>query len=242
VIVHGTNFPPGSRINLTLDGTSSAGSITVRSDGTFDAQASIPTSWQPNSQHVFQAQATGQDGRALAQAQQTVTIPLTTGPIPTTPTTPTTLTTSTVSPTASSCAASTTGTVTDLTFTFSGAAPCPMSVVRNDGCKGSTNYPGTYDFIVVGTVNGTLYTFILVTAAYTGPGTYTANWAVVLDVGDITSTGPGNGWRAPFTGTVTVNGDEMSGSVDALMNQNLGNTSGTVQVTGNWTCSTLQRS
>ncbi len=49
--------------------SSSAGSITVRSDGTFDAQASIPTRWQPNSQHVIQAQATGQDGRVLAQAQ-----------------------------------------------------------------------------------------------------------------------------------------------------------------------------
>ncbi len=109
VIVHGTNFPPGSRINLTLDGVSIAlistshrstvqslldsslsvahanplqqteqlsaptSDITVRNDGTFDAQVSIPTSWRPNSQHVIQAQAIGQDGRAQAQVQQTVT-------------------------------------------------------------------------------------------------------------------------------------------------------------------------
>ena len=66
-------------------------------------------------------------------------------------------------------------------------------------------------------MNGTLYTFILITAAYIGPRTYTANWVVVLNVGDATA--PGNGWSAR-TGTVTVNGDEMSGSVDALLNNN----------------------
>lgn len=110
VVVHGTNFPPGSRINLTLDGTSiglaptshhsiqqilydvsisavqvnslrptaqflsSADSITVRSDGTFDAQVSIPTSWQPNSQHVIQAQTLAQDGTATAQARVAVSM------------------------------------------------------------------------------------------------------------------------------------------------------------------------
>jgi hypothetical protein len=47
------------------------------------------------------------------------------------------------------------------------------------------------------------YTFILITAAYTGPRTYTANWVVVLHVDDATA--PGNGWSAR-TGTVTVNG------------------------------------
>src|SRR5216684_4030742 len=78
------------------------------------------------------------------------TIPLTTGPIPTTlTTTPTTLTTSPGSPAASSCAASTAGTGTDLTFTFPGAAPCHMSVVRNKGCGVSSR---TYSFIVLGTV------------------------------------------------------------------------------------------
>ncbi len=89
-----------------------------------------------------------------------------------------------------------------------------MSVVRNNACGVSSN---TYSFIVLGTVNGTSYTFILITAAYTGPRTYTANWVVVLHVGDATA--PGNGWSAR-TGTVTVNGDEMSGSVDALLNNN----------------------
>ena len=171
VVVHGTNFPAGSRINLTLDGvsialapnsrhsisqnlydislsevqvsplqqtekpSSSAGNITVRNDGTFDAQVSIPTSWQSNSQHVIRAQATGQDGGVLAQAQQTVTIPLTTGPSNPSSTTPgNSGETPTGSSSASSCVASTTGTGTDLTFTFSGAAPCHMSVVRNDVC------------------------------------------------------------------------------------------------------------
>jgi hypothetical protein len=79
VIVHGTEFPPGSHINLALDGITIAldptsGDTTVRSDGTFDVQISIPGSWQPNSQHIIEAQATGQEGPALAQAQQTVTV------------------------------------------------------------------------------------------------------------------------------------------------------------------------
>ncbi len=153
--------------------------------------------------------------------------------------------TPTPTPSPSACASSTitptpgAGNGTDLTFTFPGAAPCLMSVVRNDGCQVSTT-SYLYHFIVVGTVNGTLYTFVLITAAYFGPRTYTANWVVALNVGD-TASSTGNGWRAPSTGTVTVNGDEMSGSVDALLNYNV-NTSGTVQVTGTWMCSTLQRS
>ncbi len=279
VDIHGTNFPAGSRINLTLDGvsiglapnsrhsmpqslydislsavqvsplqrtekpSSPASNITVRDDGTFDAQISIPKGWQPNSQHIIQAQAIGQDGSVQTQVQQTVTIPgspsggtLTQGPpnpSPTTPISPSV--TPTGSPSASSCAASTTGTGTDLTFTFPGATPCPMSVVRNDGCQVSTTLY-QYHFDVLGRVNGTLYTFVLITAAYYGPRTYTANWVVALDIGDTTSTGPGNGWRAQFTGTVTVNSDEKSGRVDALLNNNV-NTSGTVHVTGTWACS-----
>lgn len=253
VTVHGTNFPHGSRINLTLDGTSIAGSITVRSDGTFDAQVSIPTSWQPNSQHVIQAQATGQDGRALAQAQQTVTMPglpsvvtLTPGPSNTSTTTPGSPgVTPTGSSSASSCAASTTGTGTNLTFSFSGAAACPMSVVRNGACTtGTTGY--AYIFHILGTVNGTLYTFIISIVRgttgqnYTGPGTYTTSTYVVLNTGDNIGLSAGDhAWEAVRTGTVTVNSDEKSGSVDALMNQNY-QTSGTVQVTGTWACSTLQ--
>ena len=84
-----------------------------------------------------------------------------------------------------------------------------MSVVRNNACGVSSS---TYSFIVLGTVNGMLDTFILRTAAYSGPRTYTANCVVVLHVVDATA--PGNRWRAR-TGTVTVNGDEMNGSIDA---------------------------
>jgi hypothetical protein len=46
-------------------------------------------------------------------------------------------------------------------------------------------------------------------------------------------------WTATTTGTVTVNGGEKSGSVNALMNTNQ-QTSGTVRVAGKWMCSTLQ--
>lgn len=126
------------------------------------------------------------------------------------------------------------GNGTDLTFTFSGVAPSLMCVVRNDGCVISGR---TYNFHVLGTINGKLYTFIFITAAYTGPGTYTNNAVVALNTGDHLGLSEGNqAWRAPFTGTETVNSDEKSGSVNALMNQNI-NTSGTVQVTGTWSCS-----
>ncbi len=77
VTVHGTNFPPGSSIEFTSDGTNivyCGELIMVGKDGTFAGDASIPTSWQPGSQHVIKVQATGQDGRVLAQAQQTVTV------------------------------------------------------------------------------------------------------------------------------------------------------------------------
>lgn len=87
LIVHGTEFPPGSRINLTLDGTSiplvpTAGGNTVKSNGTFDVRISIPGSWQPGSQHVIGARATGQSGPALAQAQQIVTVNMEPTPAP----------------------------------------------------------------------------------------------------------------------------------------------------------------
>jgi len=59
-----------------------------------------------------------------------------------------------------------------------------------------------------------------------------------LDVSDTTLTGPGSGWMARTTRMVTVNGDEKSGSVVALLNID-SNTSGTVHVTGNWMCNTL---
>ena len=74
---HRTNFPPGSRIEFTSDATNivyCGELIMVGRDGTFDGDASIPTSWLPGSQHVIKVQATGQDGHVLAQAQQTVTV------------------------------------------------------------------------------------------------------------------------------------------------------------------------
>ena len=74
---HGTKFPPGSSIKFTCDGTNlvDCGPPTTGGrDGTFDGYACVPGSWQPGSQHVIKVQATGQDGRILAQAQQTVTV------------------------------------------------------------------------------------------------------------------------------------------------------------------------
>ena len=82
-----------------------ANNIIVREDGTFDAQVDIPKNWQPDSQHVIEAQAVGQDGRAQTQVQQTVTMPAessggvlsspTPTPISTSTTTTSTTTTST---------------------------------------------------------------------------------------------------------------------------------------------------
>src|SRR5450759_1697242 len=72
-----------------------ANNIIVREDGTFDAQVDIPKNWQPDSQHVIEAQAVGQDGRAQTQVQQTVTMPAeSSGGVLSSPT-PTPLTTST---------------------------------------------------------------------------------------------------------------------------------------------------
>jgi len=77
VTIHGTNFPPGSNIEFTSDGINivyCGEFIMVGRDGTFAGDASIPTSWLPGSKHVIKVQATGQDGRVLAQEQQTVTV------------------------------------------------------------------------------------------------------------------------------------------------------------------------
>lgn len=262
VIVHGTNFPAGSRINLTLDGTSialapSAGSSTVGSNGTFDVQVNIPGSWQSNSQHIIQAQAIGQDGGVQTQVQQTVTIPgspsggaSTQGPQNTSSTTPIGPgVTPTSSTSTTQCSNGTAGTGTDLKFSFSGAAPSPICVVRNDGCYIQSSPTSDYHFSVLGTVNGTLYTFMFIIGTigpnglqgYNGPSTYTGDGGVALIVGDYSKvTGSVSEWLT-FTGTVTVNSGETSGSVNALMYSNANGTGQAVQVTGNWACSTLQR-
>ncbi len=69
VNVHGTNFPAGSPINLTVAGYHSCGTITVGSNGTFDYQAGLPWDW--NGHLIIQARAIGKDGHVIAQ--QTVT-------------------------------------------------------------------------------------------------------------------------------------------------------------------------
>jgi predicted nucleic acid-binding Zn ribbon protein len=275
VLVNGTNFPAGSRINLTLDGvsislapnsrhsisqslydislsavqmsplqqteqpSSPASTITVRDDGTFDAQISIPKNWQPNSQHIIRAQAIGQDGSVQTQVQQTVTIP---GQVVALSNTTPSVSGGTPTATPSTPACST-GTVSELKFSFSGAAPNPMCVVRHDYCAAAASpSPGSYQFSVLGTVNGTLYTFMFLIGTigpnglqgYSGPGTYTGDGGIALIVGDYSKvTGPVSEWLT-LIGTITVNGGETSGSVDALMTSD---TSGTVHVTGNWLCS-----
>jgi hypothetical protein len=159
--------------------------------------------------------------------------------------------TPTGSPTASACAASTAGATpgagigTDLSFSFSGAAPHPMCIVRNDGCTIYTS--GIYyEFTVLGTVQGKVYTFHFQIGGlgpsaqnYSGPGTYTTNTGIGLGVGDHTVNPNQPTWTALTTGTITVNGGEKSGSVHALLKTN-DQTSGTVQATGTWACSTLQ--
>jgi hypothetical protein len=159
--------------------------------------------------------------------------------------------TPTDSPIASSCAASTAGATpgagigTDLTFSFSGAAPQPMCIVRYDGCTIYTS--GIYyEFTVLGTVQGKVYTFHFQIGGlgpssqnYSGPGTYTTNTGIGLGVGDHPVNPNQPTWMALTTGTITVNGGEKSGSVHALLNTN-DQTSGTVQATGTWACSPIQ--
>lgn len=244
-------------LQQTEQPSSPAGTITVRDDGTFDVQVGIPGSWQANSQHIIQAQAIGQDGSVQTQVQQTVTIPgsfsvgtSTQGPPNTSPTTPIGSGVTPIgSPSASACSSSTAGTGTDLKFSFSGAAPSPMCVVRNDGCYIQSSPTSDYHFSVLGTVNASLYTFMFIIGTigpnglqgYNGPSTYTGDGGVALIVGDYSKvTGSVSEWLT-FTGTVTVNSGETSGSVNALMHSNANGTGQAVQVTGNWACSTLQR-
>jgi hypothetical protein len=85
---------------------------------------------------------------------------------------------------------------------------------------------GVFNFEVTGTVNGTQYIFQIISAAYTGPGTYNT-MSIDIRLSD------NQGWVTK-TGEVIITGN--GGSVNALMAQNL-NTSGSVQVTGNFACS-----
>jgi len=258
VIVHGTNFPPGSRINLTLDGvsiafaptahrsishglddlslatvqmsfpgqteqlSSSGGSIMVRSDGTFDAQVSIPKSWQPNSQHTIEAQAIGQDGRAQAQVQQTVTMP---GPNTAQGGGTTPLSSSTPSPTPTA--------TTSVNFAFSGSLSGQLAVNTVNSCGVSK---GTYTVDVIGGLNGTTYQVTLTIQNYTGPNQYSsAGLGAGSFVGVKNPNDNGDRWSSlGQQGSITVNSGEKSGSISMSVTNPVSN--GQAQITGNWTC------
>jgi IPT/TIG domain len=116
--VHGSNFPPGSSVKITVDENSAAsytlillsigGStlqkkllrltdtiVTVQNDGTFDATIPVPTTWTPGSHHIIRA--TAQNVQTSAQASsdveiespgQTATVPSTVTPTATPTPTP----------------------------------------------------------------------------------------------------------------------------------------------------------
>ncbi len=260
VIVHGTNFPPGSHINLTLDGNSialvptphrsisqglydlslsvalanplqqteqpsaSASDITVRNDGTFDAQISIPKSWQPNSQHVIQAQAIGQDGRAQAQVQQAVIMPGSGG------------NQGVSSSQGQSNTASTTSSGRSINISFSGSLSGPLVVSKVNSC-GVSN--GNYVVDVSGSINGTNYHVTISVGSYQGPGQYYTDPAGAAGgVGEVAISNPNNNgdrWGSLGQhGSVTVNSGEKSGSVSTPVLNPVSN--GQAQVTGSWTC------
>src|SRR6266699_3418950 len=185
---------------------------------------SIPKSWQPNSQHVIQAQAIGQDGRAQAQVQQAVIMPGSGG------------NQGVSSSQGQSNTASTTSSGRSINISFSGSLSGPLVVSKVNSC-GVSN--GNYVVDVSGSINGTNYHVTISVGSYQGPGQYYTDPAGAAGgVGEVAISNPNNNgdrWGSLGQhGSVTVNSGEKSGSVSTPVLNPVSN--GQAQVTGSWTC------
>jgi hypothetical protein len=101
-------------------------------------------------------------------------------------------------------------------------------------CTYNAQYqPSSYGVMLTATFDGSAYTLDLSTTGYHGSATYTGNWYIGLY-----QTQPGGiqfAWQLPSsagTGTITVNADGRSGSVDATLSRQGG---GSVHIAGSWT-------
>jgi hypothetical protein len=89
------------------------------------------------------------------------------------------------------------------------------------------------------TIGGKLYLFQIALTHYTGASTYTTGQTEGSPTVDLTSESDGTGWHSQLssqTGTIVLNSDLKSGTVDAVLTQDSGSSPATVHVTGSWVC------
>ena len=125
-------------------------------------------------------------------------------------------------------------------FSFSGTVSGQMSIVQFAACGPVTVAENgiqvrEYAGVATGTIGAKAYEFIFGAFPYNNPGTYQS----IEIVGRLTDTGTNQVWEdilAAAPGTITINADGKSGSLNITMPQIAPATdpTNTVKVTGNW--------
>ena len=116
--------------------------------------------------------------------------------------------------------------------TVSGEVSAQLQPVQTTCTYNAQYQPYSYGVTLNAVFDGSAYTLIIGTSEYQGATTYTGNWTMGLY-----QTQPGGiqlVWQLPAsagTGTITVNADGRSGSVDTMLSRQGG---GSVHVAGTW--------
>jgi hypothetical protein len=105
----------------------------------------------------------------------------------------------------------------------------------------STDSTGQYKAVWTATLNNALYLFQIDVLHATGAGTYQTATTEGSPAVDLTNeAGANQDWHSQYSsqaGTIVLNANLTSGTVDATLFQNTGSTGSSVHVTGSWVCS-----
>jgi hypothetical protein len=113
-------------------------------------------------------------------------------------------------------------------------AVVPVNATTRSECTGhNSKTAGSWASSLFGFVGTEVYGVLFTVSQYRGPGSYGAPQFSVqvhrLDNAVV--------WQSSGNATLTVGGDEETGSVEATLN-NLASNQATVQLRGNWSCRT----
>jgi hypothetical protein len=116
--------------------------------------------------------------------------------------------------------------------TVSGEVSAQLRPVQTTCTYNAESQPSDYGVMLTAVFDGSVYTLSMSTAEYQGSATYTGSWLIILS--QMQPGGIQLVWQlsaSAGSGTITVNADGRSGSVDASLSRQDG---GSVNVAGPW--------
>ncbi len=111
-----------------------------------------------------------------------------------------------------------------------------QGAVRSEGS--CTKYTDYLKGVWTENINNKIYLLEIIPTRYTGPGNYITGVTEGAPVITLTDQSGGNSWSSKNTsqpGTIVVDSDQHSGSIDALLTSS-DTSKSTIRVTGEWGC------